>query len=229
MPIILTVLGFLWWWPIGLVLLGLFLGRGKFGCRRSLSYAGDAPMFNGDRGRDRWERKMSACRTKWKWCARRRTSSGAAATGSARDERQPRLRRLSLRDAEAPRRGAERVQGFPCPAALRQGSLRVRSVHGRTARRPRGAEFARRAARSTARLTFANLEGLQRGADFGWALRFSSISANKRERDIATNILQSTIKCRFDFVSLRKSTAEIRNRLHATIATASLDEPRASA
>ena len=36
MPIILTVLGFLWWWPIGLVLLGLFLGRGKFGSWRHL-------------------------------------------------------------------------------------------------------------------------------------------------------------------------------------------------
>jgi hypothetical protein len=64
MPIILTVLGFLWWWPIGLVLLGLFLGRGKFGCRRSLSYAGDAPMFGGDHGRDRWERKMTRLQEK---------------------------------------------------------------------------------------------------------------------------------------------------------------------
>jgi hypothetical protein len=64
MPIILTVLGFLWWWPIGLVLLGLFLGRGKFGCRRPLSYAGDAPMFNGDRGRERWERKMTRLQEK---------------------------------------------------------------------------------------------------------------------------------------------------------------------
>jgi hypothetical protein len=64
MPIILTVLGFLWWWPIGLVLLGLFLGRGKFGCRRHLSYAGDAPMFNGDHGRDCWERKMNRLQEK---------------------------------------------------------------------------------------------------------------------------------------------------------------------
>jgi Protein of unknown function (DUF2852) len=64
MPIILTVLGFLWWWPIGLVLLGLFLGRGKFGCKRHLSYAGDAPMFSGDHGRDRWERKMNRLQEK---------------------------------------------------------------------------------------------------------------------------------------------------------------------
>jgi Protein of unknown function (DUF2852) len=62
MPIILTVLGFLWWWPIGLVVLGLFIGREKFGCRRSLSYAGDAPMFNGNR--DRWERKLNRLQEK---------------------------------------------------------------------------------------------------------------------------------------------------------------------
>ena len=27
MPVILTVLGFLWWWPMGLLLLGLFIGE----------------------------------------------------------------------------------------------------------------------------------------------------------------------------------------------------------
>src|ERR1700729_2809261 len=64
MPIILTVLGFLWWWPIGLLLLALFVSRGKFGCWRHLSYAGDAPMFIGDRGRDRWERKMTRLQEK---------------------------------------------------------------------------------------------------------------------------------------------------------------------
>jgi Protein of unknown function (DUF2852) len=64
MPIILTVLGFLWWWPIGLVLLGLFIGRGKFGRRHHLSYAGDAPMFCGNQGRDRWDRKMTRLQEK---------------------------------------------------------------------------------------------------------------------------------------------------------------------
>jgi Protein of unknown function (DUF2852) len=64
MPIILTVLGFLWWWPIGLLLLGLFIGRGKFGRRHHLSYAGDAPMFCGNQGRDRWDRKMTRLQEK---------------------------------------------------------------------------------------------------------------------------------------------------------------------
>jgi Protein of unknown function (DUF2852) len=56
MPVILTVLGFMWWWPIGLLLLALFLARGRFGCWRHLSYAGEASMFEGNHGRDRWER-----------------------------------------------------------------------------------------------------------------------------------------------------------------------------
>jgi Protein of unknown function (DUF2852) len=64
MPIVLTVLGFLWWWPIGLLLLGLFIGRGKFGRRHHLSYAGDAPMFCGNQGRDRWDRKMTRLQEK---------------------------------------------------------------------------------------------------------------------------------------------------------------------
>jgi Protein of unknown function (DUF2852) len=64
MPIILTVLGFLWWWPIGLVLLGLFVGRGKFGCRRQVMYAGDAPMFDRERSRDRWDHKITRLQEK---------------------------------------------------------------------------------------------------------------------------------------------------------------------
>jgi hypothetical protein len=64
MPIILTVLGFLWWWPIGLLLLGLFVGRGRFGCRHHLSYAGDGPMFGRDHGWDRWEHKMTRLQEK---------------------------------------------------------------------------------------------------------------------------------------------------------------------
>lgn len=64
LPVIVTVLGFLWWWPIGLLLLAFFLSRGKFGSWRHLSYAGDAPMFDGDHGRDRWERKMTRLQEK---------------------------------------------------------------------------------------------------------------------------------------------------------------------
>ena len=57
MPILLTVLGFLWWWPLGLLLLGLFIARGKFGYWRRPIFAGDAaPMVDWEHGRERWER-----------------------------------------------------------------------------------------------------------------------------------------------------------------------------
>ena len=64
MPVILTVLGFLWWWPIGLLLLAFFLSRGRFGSWRHLAYAGDMPMFDRDHGRDRWDRKMTRLQEK---------------------------------------------------------------------------------------------------------------------------------------------------------------------
>src|SRR6185437_3589654 len=64
MPVILTVLGFLWWWPIGLLLLAFFLSRGKFGRWRHLSYAGDAGMFDRDESGGRWERKMDRLQEK---------------------------------------------------------------------------------------------------------------------------------------------------------------------
>ena len=58
MPVILTILGFLWWWPLGLLFLGLFLARGRFCAWRPPIYAGDGPMPAWEHGRDRWERKM---------------------------------------------------------------------------------------------------------------------------------------------------------------------------
>ena len=64
MPVILTVLGFLWWWPLGLLLLALFIGRGKFGYRRYLSYAGEGPMFDRNHGGDHWDRKVARLQEK---------------------------------------------------------------------------------------------------------------------------------------------------------------------
>ena len=60
MAVILTVLGFLWWWPIGLILLGFLIARGRCGFWRRPVYAGDGPMTDWERGcGDRWERKMA--------------------------------------------------------------------------------------------------------------------------------------------------------------------------
>src|ERR1700742_3227198 len=55
-------------------------------------------------------------------------------------QRQPRLRRIPLRDAAAPRGGAAGVQGFPRPPAPRQGQGRVRRVHAAAPRPPDAAE-----------------------------------------------------------------------------------------
>jgi hypothetical protein len=63
MHVILIVLGFLWWWPVGLLLLGFMIARRKSGWRR-LHYAGDGHMFDREHGCGRWERKMTRMRDK---------------------------------------------------------------------------------------------------------------------------------------------------------------------
>jgi Protein of unknown function (DUF2852) len=64
MALVLTILGFLWWWPLGLVILGFMLARGKFGCWRHVTYAGEGPMLGLERGMDRWERKAARIQEK---------------------------------------------------------------------------------------------------------------------------------------------------------------------
>jgi hypothetical protein len=64
MPVILTVLGFLWWWPVGLLLLALFIGRGRLGFWRRPIYAWEAPMLDRDHSSDRWERKIARMQEK---------------------------------------------------------------------------------------------------------------------------------------------------------------------
>ena len=58
MPILLTVLGFIWWWPVGLLILGVLIARGRFGWSRRHVYAEDGQMLGWEHGRDRWDRKM---------------------------------------------------------------------------------------------------------------------------------------------------------------------------
>jgi hypothetical protein len=64
MHVILIVLGFLWWWPVGLLLLGFMIARRKSGGWRRLSYAGDGQMFDREHGCGRWERKMARMQDK---------------------------------------------------------------------------------------------------------------------------------------------------------------------
>ena len=84
MAIVLTVLGFMWWWPLGLLILGFLIARGRFGYWRHRIYAGDGPMLDLEHGRDRWERKMARMQEKMERMRARMDASGAAATGSVR-------------------------------------------------------------------------------------------------------------------------------------------------
>jgi len=57
MPVILTILGFLWWWPLGILILGLMIASGRLGWRRHPIYAGDGAMLDWDRGKESYARK----------------------------------------------------------------------------------------------------------------------------------------------------------------------------
>ena len=59
MAIVLMILSFIWWWPLGLIILGFLIARRRYGFDRRAIYAGEGPMFDGNRGMDRWERKVA--------------------------------------------------------------------------------------------------------------------------------------------------------------------------
>src|SRR5882757_147928 len=63
--IALMVLGFMVWWPIGLVVLAFTIGSGRMGC----GYRG---------GQDRWQHKMERMQQKMDWM---RSRMGGAPTG----------------------------------------------------------------------------------------------------------------------------------------------------
>ncbi len=114
--VIATILGFLFWWPVGLAFLFFTLRSTKMGCWSH---------------QDRWQNKMERMQYKMERMRNRMERRGfpLRRVRSAL-ERQPRLRRIPRGNAEAPRRGADRIQGFPRSAASRQGQGRVRPVHG---------------------------------------------------------------------------------------------------
>ena|SRR5579883_1306099 len=64
MAVILMILGFVWWWPIGLIILGFLIARGRFGHGCRPSFAGNGSMCDWDHGMDRWEHKMSRMQEK---------------------------------------------------------------------------------------------------------------------------------------------------------------------
>jgi hypothetical protein len=64
MALVLTILGFLWWWPLGLAILCFMIARGRFGWWRHVTYAGEGPMLGLQQGRDRWDRKVARMQDK---------------------------------------------------------------------------------------------------------------------------------------------------------------------
>jgi hypothetical protein len=62
MAFVLMILGFIWWWPVGLVLLGFVLARRGYFRRQML--AGDGQMMHWGHNGDRWERKIARAQEK---------------------------------------------------------------------------------------------------------------------------------------------------------------------
>ena len=61
MHIVLMILGFIWWWPVGLAMLAFMLMRRR---RWRQIAAGEGAMFDGNYGMQRWERKMARAQEK---------------------------------------------------------------------------------------------------------------------------------------------------------------------
>jgi hypothetical protein len=64
MALVLMILGFIWWWPIGLIILGFLIARGKFGCWHRPMFAWSGPMGGFEHHMDRWENKMARMQEK---------------------------------------------------------------------------------------------------------------------------------------------------------------------
>jgi hypothetical protein len=71
LALVLMILGFIWWWPVGLIILAFLIARGRFGHWHRPSFAGSGPMWDcehntdrWDRNMDRWERKMARVQEK---------------------------------------------------------------------------------------------------------------------------------------------------------------------
>jgi len=64
MAIVLVILGFIWWWPVGLIILAVLIAKGRIGCWHHAQYAGGGSMGCWSGGMDRWENKMQRMQEK---------------------------------------------------------------------------------------------------------------------------------------------------------------------
>jgi hypothetical protein len=64
MAVVLMILGFIWWWPLGLFILAILFATGRIGRWRHPAYAGSGPMGCWNHGTNRWESKMARMQDK---------------------------------------------------------------------------------------------------------------------------------------------------------------------
>src|ERR1700730_7395159 len=112
--IALTIVSFILFWPVGLLVLGFLIGSGRMACWRH-------------GGTDRWQRRIERMHNRMermqgaaeRWgCGNYRASSGNRAFDEYRADTLPSRRR------------AARIHGVPRPPASRQGYGGIRPVHG---------------------------------------------------------------------------------------------------
>jgi hypothetical protein len=82
--IVLMILGFIWWWPLGLAMLAFMIGSGRMGC------------WNHNSG-SRWQDKMDRMRSKVDWWG---TTPGSSGNRAFDDYRADTLRRLEEEQRE---------------------------------------------------------------------------------------------------------------------------------
>ena len=64
MKLVLMILAFMWWWPVGLAVLGFILFKRRGQGWRQAMLAGEQPMHLWDHRRDRWENRMARAQQK---------------------------------------------------------------------------------------------------------------------------------------------------------------------
>ena len=72
--ILLMILGFMWWWPVGLMILAYIIGSGRMGC----GYHGDRWQRKMERLQDKMERVRSHMEGRGDWWGNRGSSGNHA-------------------------------------------------------------------------------------------------------------------------------------------------------
>jgi hypothetical protein len=104
MAILLMILGFIAWWPIGLVILAVLVAKGRLGGWRGPMPALDGPMYHWGHSTDRWEGKLQKLQDKMdrvrdrmdrvRWTGGSRSAAPSSGNHAFDEYREETLRRL---------------------------------------------------------------------------------------------------------------------------------------